>query len=103
MTLLLGIVAVFAILGTSMADEGGCAVNYDDPAPTCGDDAKTTLSGGSKGKRVEKKASASEHACVTEPGVDYPGTQGVGEFVLYCVVHEQAVERSVVCLSSSAK
>jgi hypothetical protein len=81
-TLLLGLVSLLAILGTSIADESGCAVNYDDPAPTCGGGEEEKTLGGGGAKQVGKAAtrlSVGEPTCVTEPGVDYPGTQRVGE------------------------
>ena len=70
-TVLLCLVALCALVCSASGDEGGCAVNYNDPTPTCGDGAEDPL----KMKKSDSAAlqSLSKGTCVTEPGVDYPG------------------------------
>jgi hypothetical protein len=72
--MLLGLLIACAL---ARGDEGGCAVRYDDPAPTCGGgegDGKARGVGG-----AEREGELADGGCVIEPDVDYPGDEVRGD------------------------
>ena len=77
---LVGLLLACVLAGVARGDEGGCAVTYDDPSPTCGD-------GGGAGGAATKEgggaaaaaAAATDSGCVIEPDVDYPGDEVDGD------------------------
>ena len=68
--LVVGVAAacLVALVGVVRAEDGGCAVSYDDEKQTCGD-----AEGEKPADAGTSRSVAGDASCVTEPGVDYPG------------------------------